>query len=124
MTSRRGFFQQLASGLVVLAAPRIFVPKVITPTWRVPVRRWRVADIGNFSKWIFPIIRNMGDLDVIDELVSVQPMTAPIEGVMFMDIHYGRNSFLRYHEETIVHPPIGERFSRGRSPDFVPSEAS
>lgn len=32
--NRRSFFQQLASGLVVGAAPSLFVPKLIKPVWK------------------------------------------------------------------------------------------
>lgn len=35
--NRRGFFEQLASGLLVAAAPTIFVPKLISPVWK-PMR--------------------------------------------------------------------------------------
>ena len=34
--NRRNFFTQLASGIVVAAAPAVFLPKLIKPAWKVP----------------------------------------------------------------------------------------
>ena len=33
MNNRRHFFRQLSSGLVVAAAPQVFMPKLTKPTW-------------------------------------------------------------------------------------------
>lgn len=38
MTNRRRFFTQLASGLIVAAAPSLFLPKIIKPAWSKPAR--------------------------------------------------------------------------------------
>lgn len=38
---------------------------------------WREYFVGDFSKWVFPAIRNMVPGDIIDELVGVQPMGEP-----------------------------------------------
>ena len=32
---RRHFFKHLASGLVVAAAPELFLPKLVKPSWRI-----------------------------------------------------------------------------------------
>lgn len=121
---RRSFFQQLASGLVVLAAPRLFIPRLIKPAWKLPYRpKGRTIEEfrNDFPKWIFPVISNMAEFDVIDALVSVQPMSAPSNTLMFMDIVSGRGPFLRRYEETFVHEKVGGRFDRVVSPDFCPA---
>jgi hypothetical protein len=46
----------------------------------------RTSALGTFDKWIFPIIANMQENDVIDQLVSVQPMAGPVSQVVYMDI--------------------------------------
>lgn len=46
----------------------------------------RTTALGTFDKWIFPIISNMQENDVIDQLVSVQPMAGPVSQVVYMDI--------------------------------------
>lgn len=38
---------------------------------------WRQQFVGNFSKWVFPAIRNMMGDDRIDALLGVQPMGEP-----------------------------------------------
>jgi hypothetical protein len=46
----------------------------------------RTQNLGTFDKWIFPIIANMAENDVIDQLVSVQPMAGPVSQIVYMDI--------------------------------------
>jgi len=46
----------------------------------------RTQNLGTFDKWIFPIIANMSENDVIDQLVSVQPMAGPVSQIVYMDI--------------------------------------
>lgn len=41
--------------------------------------------IGDFAKFIAPVIRNMPDVGLLDELVAVQPMQLPAEAVLYMD---------------------------------------
>jgi|PlaIllAssembly_1097288.scaffolds.fasta_scaffold632749_2 hypothetical protein len=85
--NRRGFFKILASGLVIATGPTIFIPKIIKPVWKpLVVPR---ASIGNFDRWIFPIIANMSETDVIDQLVKVQPMSLPTGATFYMDFKYG-----------------------------------
>jgi len=46
----------------------------------------RTQNLGTFDKWIFPIIANMAENDVIDQMVSVQPMAGPVSQIVYMDI--------------------------------------
>lgn len=46
----------------------------------------RTSALGTFDKWIFPVIANMQENDVIDQLVAVQPMAGPVSQIVYMDI--------------------------------------
>lgn len=46
----------------------------------------RTSALGTFDKWIFPVIANMAENDVIDQMVSVQPMAGPVSQIVYMDI--------------------------------------
>jgi hypothetical protein len=46
----------------------------------------RTSNLGSFDKWIFPIIANMSENDIIDQLVSLQPMPGPTSQIVYMDI--------------------------------------
>lgn len=50
----------------------------------------RTQNLGTFDKWIFPVIANMTENDVIDQLVAVQPMAGPNSQIVYMDIVTGR----------------------------------
>jgi hypothetical protein len=46
----------------------------------------RTTNLGSFDKWIFPVISNMAENDVIDQVVAVQPMPGPTSQIVYMDI--------------------------------------
>jgi len=50
----------------------------------------RTSSLGTFDKWIFPVIANMSENDVIDQLVALQPMAGPVSQIVYMDIVTGR----------------------------------
>jgi hypothetical protein len=50
----------------------------------------RTTSLGTFDKWIFPIVANMSENDVIDQLVALQPMAGPVSQIVYMDIVTGR----------------------------------
>lgn len=50
----------------------------------------RTNNLGTFDKWIFPVISNMAENDVIDQLVALQPMAGPVSQIVFMDIVTGK----------------------------------
>lgn len=50
----------------------------------------RTQSLGTFDKWIFPVIANMSENDVIDQLVAVQPMAGPVSQIVYLDIVTGR----------------------------------
>jgi len=45
-TNRRYFLRTLASGLVAAAAPSLFLPKLVKPGWKVPLRRQMVQIVA------------------------------------------------------------------------------
>lgn len=49
----------------------------------------RQVNIGSFTKFIFPILRRVFPNLIANELVSVQPMTAPVGAVFYLDYVYG-----------------------------------
>lgn len=50
----------------------------------------RTSSLGTFDKWIFPVIANLSENDVIDQLVASQPMAGPVSQIVFMEIVTGR----------------------------------
>jgi hypothetical protein len=48
----------------------------------------RQANVGTFTKFIFPILRRVFPNLIANEIVSVQPMTAPTGAVFFLDYVY------------------------------------
>jgi hypothetical protein len=50
----------------------------------------RTSNLGTFDKWIFPVIANMSENDVIDQLVALQPMAGPVSQIVYMDIVTGK----------------------------------
>jgi len=51
----------------------------------------RQANVGSFTKFIFPVLRRVFPNLIANDIVSVQPMTAPIGAVFFLDYKYGTN---------------------------------
>lgn len=49
----------------------------------------RAANVGSFTKFIFPILRRVFPNLIANEIVSVQPMTAPTGAVFYLDYVYG-----------------------------------
>ena len=50
----------------------------------------RTSNLGTFDKWIFPMLANMSENDVIDQLVATQPMPGPVSQIVYMDIVTGQ----------------------------------
>ena len=49
----------------------------------------RTINVGSFTKFIFPVLRRVFPNLIANEIVSVQPMTAPVGAVFFLDYIYG-----------------------------------
>lgn len=50
----------------------------------------RTSSLGTFDKWIFPVLANMSENDVIDQLVALQPMPGPVSQIVYLDIVTGK----------------------------------
>lgn len=66
-----------------------YVKEILLPRRKGYQEDVRVANIGSFDKFVFPIIRALFPNLAATELVSVQPMTAPVGLVFFFDYLYG-----------------------------------
>jgi hypothetical protein len=84
--NRRAFFKfgSLFVGAASVA-PQIFIPKFEPVRWKKSVQAVSVQmhSLGTFDKWIFPIIANMPENDVIDQLVALQPMASPVSQIVY-----------------------------------------
>jgi hypothetical protein len=49
----------------------------------------RTINVGSFTKFIFPVLRRVFPNLIANEIVSVQPMTAPVGAVFYLDYIYG-----------------------------------
>ena len=70
--------ERQATAAIMLENARRFYTKMPEST--------RTSSLGSFDKWIFPVISNMAENDIIDQLVAVQPMPGPTSQIVFMDI--------------------------------------
>jgi hypothetical protein len=50
----------------------------------------RTGNLGTFDKWIFPVIANMTENDVLDQMVAIQPMAGPVSQIVYLDIVTGK----------------------------------
>ena len=51
----------------------------------------RSFNVGSFTKFIFPVLRRVFPNLIANEIVSVQPMTAPVGAIFYLDLIYGTN---------------------------------
>lgn len=47
------------------------------------------TNVGSFLKFVFPVLRRVFPTLIANEIVSVQPMTAPIGGIFYYELKYG-----------------------------------
>ena len=46
----------------------------------------RSTNVGSFLKFVFPVLRRVWPQLIANEIVSIQPMTAPIGGIFYYDL--------------------------------------
>lgn len=51
----------------------------------------RSTNVGSFTKFIFPVLRRVFPNLIANEIVSVQPMSAPVGAIFYLDYVYGSN---------------------------------
>lgn len=49
----------------------------------------RTTNVGSFMKFVFPLLRRVWPSLIANEIVSVQPMTAPVGGIFYFELKYG-----------------------------------
>jgi hypothetical protein len=77
----------------------------------------KTINVGSFTKFIFPVLRRVFPNLIANEIVSVQPMTAPIGAVFFFDYKYGSNK-----GSTQAGAIFPRDFDRDYSSEFVRDE--
>lgn len=78
----------------------------------------KTVNVGSFTKFIFPILRRVFPNLIANEIVSVQPMTAPVGAVFFLDYVYGSTKGAT--QQGNVFP---RDFDRDYSSEYVNGEA-
>jgi hypothetical protein len=78
----------------------------------------RTGSVGSFTKYIFPILRRVFPNLIANEIMSVQPMTAPIGAVFFYEyVHSNSKGTIAANSNLI------ETFSEWYSAEYVVEEA-
>lgn len=77
----------------------------------------KTINVGSFTKFIFPVLRRVFPNLIANEIVSVQPMTAPVGAVFFFDYKYGSNK-----GSTSAGDIFPKNFDRNYSSEYVKDE--
>lgn len=77
----------------------------------------KTINVGSFTKFIFPVLRRVFPNLIANEIVSVQPMTAPVGAVFFFDYKYGSNK-----GQTTAGNIFPKQFDRDYSSEYVNGE--
>jgi len=77
----------------------------------------RTQNVGQFTKFIFPVLRRVFPNLIAHEIVSVQPMTAPVGAVFYLDYVYGTSK-----GATTAGAVFPRDFDRDYSSEFVNGE--
>lgn len=78
----------------------------------------KTINVGSFTKFIFPVLRRVFPNLIANEVVSVQPMTAPIGAVFFFEFKYGATK-----GATTAGNTFPKQFDRDYSSEYVNGEA-
>ena len=62
----------------------------------------RTTNVGSFMKFVFPVLRRVWPNLIANEIVSIQPMTAPVGGIFFYDLKYGTTKGTVTAGETLI----------------------
>lgn len=63
---------------------------------------WSIAPKGGFENFAFPLVRRVFPPALAPQLVSIQPMTAPVGGIFYMDYTYGDKLATRCNSGPLV----------------------
>lgn len=74
-------------------------------------------NVGSFTKFIFPVLRRVFPNLIANEIVSVQPMTAPVGAVFYFDYKYGSDK-----GQTTAGNVFPAQFDRDYSSEYINGE--
>ena len=77
----------------------------------------RTVNVGSFTKFIFPVLRRVFPNLIANEIVSVQPMPAPVGAVFFLDYVYGSTKGTVTEGQTFPN-----NFNRDYSSEYIDGE--
>lgn len=77
----------------------------------------RTTNVGSFLKFVFPVLRRVWPNLIANEIVSVQPMTAPIGGIFYFDMKYGTTKGQVTAGQTLI-----KDFNRSYSSELIDKE--
>jgi hypothetical protein len=84
----------------------------------------RVANIGSFEKYVFPIIRAVFPNLVATELVSVQPMQGPTSLIFYMDFKAGSKKGTVNVGDVVISSRTGQQASTSYSGEDIVNESA
>jgi hypothetical protein len=76
--NRRNFLKKIS-----ILAPTIFIPKIVVTVWKNI--KLSPSTLKSFDKIIFTVIRDFSDMSLIQELVTIQPMSSPSGKIFYLD---------------------------------------
>lgn len=76
------------------------------------------SNATSFTKYIFPILRRVWPNLIANDIVSIQPMSAPVGGIFFFELKYGTNKGKVKEGDILV-----KDFNPYASADFIDDEA-
>ena len=77
----------------------------------------RTTNVGSFLKFVFPVLRRVWPTLIANEIVSIQPMTAPIGGIFYYDLKYGTTKGTVTAGQTLI-----KDFNRYYSSEHIDAE--
>lgn len=75
------------------------------------------TNAGQYTKYIFPVLRRVFPNLIANEIVSVQPMTAPVGAVFFFEYKHGKSK-----GSTTAGSNLIQNFDRNYSSEFIEGE--
>lgn len=77
----------------------------------------RTSNVGGFTKYIFPLLRQTYPALIAPNIVSVQPVDAPISAVFYYDMVYQTNK-----GSTVAGDKFPQKFNRNYAGEFIDGE--
>lgn len=75
----------------VILPKTIKYEKILDKVFQKEIQIHVTMSVGNFDKFVIPVVQRTFPILIAQDLVSVQPMTAPISSVFYTKMRYGSN---------------------------------